>query len=84
MGDRDKLTDSMFKVKLKQLQNSPEDKDRLRLIKNVGEQFLLQPKQAIDMCKTCSYFGQLIEACVHLQDKTTNEDEFIHYALVCL
>jgi hypothetical protein len=82
MGD--KMNDAMFKNKVKQCQNMPNDKDRLRMIKNIGDQFLLTPHQAIDFCKTCSYFAQTIEACVHLQYKTTNEDEFIHYALVRL
>ena len=75
------LVDSMFRNKLKQCQNLGTDKDRLRMIKNVGEQFRLTPTQAVEFAKTCSYFGQTIEACTELQDKTTDEDEFIHQAL---
>jgi len=51
------------------------------MIKNVGEQFRLTPKQAIEFCKTCSYFAQTVDCCVNLQYNTTNEDEFIHLAL---
>ena len=77
----DLLSEPLFKNKLKQCQNLREDKDKLRMIKNVGEQFLLTPKQAIEFCRTCSYFAQTIEACVSVQYRTTNEDEFIHYCL---
>ena len=77
----DPLSEPLFKNKLKQCQNLREDKDKLRMIKNVGEQFTLTPQQAIQFCKTCSYFAQEIEACVYLQYKTNNEDEFIHLAL---
>jgi len=84
MSSSDSLSDAMFKTKHRQLLNSPQDKDRIRLIKNIADQFVLTPKQAIELCNTCSYFAQTVEACAIVQFRTTNEDEFIHMALVSL
>jgi hypothetical protein len=71
----------MAKSKIQQCQHLPSDKDRLRMIENVGTQFLLAPKQAADFCSTCTGFGKTVEAAAALQDKTSDEEEFIHLAL---
>lgn len=75
------MQDTMYRNKVAQCRNLPTDMDRIRLVKNVGEQFKLTPEQAIGFVRTCTDFGKLIECATELQEKTTDEDAFIHLCL---
>ena len=71
----------MLDEKVKQAQRMPEDKDKLRLIGNLVTQFVVTPQQAIRLAKTCTYFGNTVEACAKLLDCTSDHDNFVHDAL---
>jgi len=72
---------SMADSKIHQCQRLPSDKDRMRMIENVGTQFTLSPSQALGFVKTMVEFGQTVQAASALQQATSNEEEFIHLAL---
>ena len=76
------MPDKMFKDKLQQCHRLPEDKDKFRMITNVADQYLLTPPQAAKFLNAFNAFGKAVECAAEIQDKTSDEDGFIHEALM--
>lgn len=78
---REPLDDAMFQQKLVQVRNQPSEKDRLRLLKNIQNNFLVNAEQAVSFSGECHDYDSKTEAAVMFYDVVDDKDAFVKMAV---
>ena len=69
------LDAGMLRDKLVQVGNMPNERDRRRLIKNIADNFALEPEQAVALCGECHDSGSKFAAAVAVFDALEGDEK---------
>jgi len=81
------LDDVLFQQKLGQVKKQPSEKDRMRLLKNVADNFRLSVDQAFDFCSECHDAGSRMDVATMLyesEDALEDKQAFVDKCLASL